>query len=166
MRFCLFTVLYLAFGPQVFAQHKMDRTLKKFNKESVPYIEVNALNGLNHLVLLDAREKEEFEVSHLENAIWVGAKTFELDSVMPKIEDKDAEIIVYCSIGVRSENIGEKLMNAGYTNVKNLYGGIFKWKNEGHPVYDPTGNETEKVHAFSKHWGKLLKKGDKVFSSQ
>jgi len=144
----------------------MDRTLKKFNTESVPYIEVNTLNSLNHLVLLDAREKEEFEVSHLENAVWVGAKTFDLDSVVTKIEDKDAEIIVYCSIGVRSENIGEKLMGAGYTNVKNLYGGIFAWKNEGRPVYDPAGNETEKVHVFSKHWGKLLKKGDKVYSGR
>lgn len=166
MRFLLMTVLSLAFSPTAFTQKKMDKTLKKFNKESVPYIHVDSLNGMNHIVLLDAREKEEYEVSHLQNSIWVGAKTFELDSVLPKIENKDAEIIVYCSIGVRSENIGEKLMNAGYTNVKNLYGGIFEWKNEGHAVYDPEGNETEKVHAFSKHWGKLLKKGEKVYDDK
>ena len=54
-------------------------------------------------------------------------------------------------------------MQAGYSNVKNLYGGIFEWKNEGHPVYDSEGKETEKVHAFSKHWGKLLKEGKKVY---
>lgn len=165
MRYLFITFLYFAFCPTVFAQSKMDKTLKKFNKESVPYIEVDALNGMNHLVLLDAREKEEYEVSHLQNAIWVGAKTFEIDSVLPKIEDKNAEIIVYCSIGVRSENIGEKLMKAGYTNVKNLFGGIFEWKNEGHPVFDPEGNETEKVHAFNKHWGRLLKEGEKVYGS-
>lgn len=165
MRYLVITVLYFAFCPAVFAQNKMDRTLKKFNKESVPYIEVEALSGMNHLVLLDTREKEEYKVSHLKDAIWVGAKTFELDSVFPKIKDKNTEIIVYCSIGVRSENIGEKLMKAGYTNVKNLYGGIFEWKNEGHPVYDFAGNETEKVHAFSKHWGKLLKEGEKVYGS-
>jgi len=166
MRFLLITVLCLAFCPTVLAQTKIDKTLKKFNKESVPYIKVDALNGMNHVVLLDAREKEEYEVSHLQNAIWVGAKTFELDSVFPKIVDKSTEIIVYCSIGVRSENIGEKLMNAGYTNVKNLYGGIFEWKNEGYAVYGPEGKETENVHAFSKHWGKLLKKGKKVYGEQ
>ena len=163
MRFILITVLYLSCCPPVFAQTKLDKTLKKFNKESVPYINVDALSGMNHFVLLDAREKDEYEVSHLQNAVWVGAKTFELDSVMPKIEEKNTEIIVYCSIGVRSENIGEKLIEAGYTNVKNLYGGIFEWKNEGHAVYDLEGNETEKVHAFSKHWGRLLKKGEKVY---
>ncbi|SDD58072.1 Rhodanese-related sulfurtransferase [Pricia antarctica] len=165
MRFFIITVLYFTCCPPVFAQTKMDKTLKKFNKESVPYIKVDALNGMNHVVLLDAREKEEYEVSHLKNAIWVGAKTFDLDSVVPKIEDKNTEIIVYCSIGVRSENIGEKLMDAGYPNVKNLYGGIFEWKNEGHAVYNPEGNETEKVHAFNKHWGKLLKKGEKVYGA-
>ncbi len=166
MRFLIITVLYFACSPTVFAQNKMDRILKRFNNESVPYIKIDAVNAMKHVVLLDAREKEEYDVSHLQNAIWVGAKTFELDSVVPKIEDKNTDIIVYCSIGVRSENIGEKLMDAGYTNVKNLYGGIFEWKNEGYPVYGPEGNETEKVHAFSKHWGKLLKKGEKVYGGQ
>ena len=40
-------------------------------------------------------------------------------------------IIVYCSIGVRSEDIGEKLKELGYTKILNLYGGIFDWKNKG-----------------------------------
>lgn len=166
MRILLISVLHLILCSTVLAQDKMDQTLKNFNEASVPYIKVDALHGMNHVLLLDAREKEEYEVSHLENAIWVGAKTFELDSVTPKIKNKDAEIVVYCSIGVRSENIGEKLKEAGYTNVKNLYGGIFEWKNEGHPVYDPEGNETEKVHTFNKHWGKLLEKGEKVYGRQ
>ena len=163
MRLLITIILYFSCCHAVLAQTKMDKTLKKFNKESVPYIDVSTLSDKDHVILLDAREKEEYEVSHLQNAIWVGAKTFELDSVFPKIEDKNTEIIVYCSIGVRSENIGEKLMKAGYTNVKNLYGGIFEWKNEGHAVYGPEGEETENVHAFSKHWGKLLVKGEKVY---
>lgn len=144
----------------------MHRTLRKYNKQSIPYIKVDALHGMHHVMTLDARQKEEYDVSHLKNALWVGFKTFDPEAVSAKIVDKDTEIVVYCSIGVRSENIGEKLREAGYTNVKNLYGGIFEWKNEGHPVYDADGNETEKVHAFSKHWGKLLKKGEKVYGKQ
>lgn len=163
MKFLLSLFFILTLPSAVFSQNKIDRTLNKFNKESVPYMQVDALHGMHHVVLLDAREREEYEVSHLQNAVWVGDRTFELDSVTPKIPDKNTEIVVYCSIGVRSENIGEKLTEAGYTNVKNLYGGIFEWKNEGFPVYDPEGNETDKVHAFSKHWGKLLKKGEKVY---
>jgi len=144
----------------------MDRTLKKYNKESIPYIKVDALHGMNHVTALDTRKKEEYEVSHLKDALWVGFNTFDLADVSSKITDKSAEIVVYCSIGVRSENVGEKLKDAGYTNVKNLYGGIFEWKNQGYPVYDAQDKETEKVHAFSKHWGKLLKKGEKVYGEQ
>ena len=71
--------------------------------------------------------------------------------------------VVYCSIGVRSEKIGEKLQAAGYTNVKNLYGGIFQWKGEGEKVVDSLGLSTERVHAFSKLWGKLLTNAKKVY---
>ena len=163
MRFILFFVLTVAFSVSALSQAKIDKALKKWNKESVPYITVDALSEMNHVLLFDAREREEYEVSHLENAVWVGAKSFELDSIAAKYPDKSAEIVVYCSIGVRSENIGDKLQKAGYNQVKNLYGGIFRWKNEGYPVFNPNGQETDSVHAFSKHWGKLLTKGDKVY---
>ncbi len=166
MRFLLPLAFALVLPFSLVSQDKMDRTLRKYNKESIPYIKVDALQGMNHVMTLDARRKEEYEVSHLKNALWVGFKTFDLEAVSAKIEDKSTQIVVYCSIGVRSENIGEKLRDAGYTNVKNLYGGIFAWKNEGYPVYDSQDNETEKVHAFNKHWGKLLKKGEKVYGKQ
>jgi len=163
MHFLSIFVLLLVFSPNTFSQKKLDKTLKKFNKESVPYVQVEELAGRENVHLLDTREKGEFEVSHLKGALWVGHKTFEIDSLVNSLPKKDVEIVVYCSIGVRSENIGEKLLKAGYTNVKNLYGGIFEWKNKGYPVFDSENQETEKVHAFSKHWGKLLTKGEKVY---
>lgn len=166
MKFLLSLVIIIFLPFSMVSQSKMERTLKKYNKESIPYIKVNALRGINHVMALDTRKKEEYEVSHLKDALWVGFKTFDIAAVTSKIADKHAAIVVYCSIGVRSENIGEKLQDAGYTNVKNLYGGIFEWKNQGYPVYDLQDNETEKVHAFSKHWGKLLKRGEKVYGEQ
>ena len=166
MKLFLSLAFVIALPFATFSQEKMERTLKRYNKESVPYVNVTALHEMDRPVTLDTRKKEEYEVSHLKDALWVGFKSFDITEVTSKIKDKDTEIIVYCSIGVRSENIGEKLQDAGYTNVKNLYGGIFEWKNEGYPVYDSIGNETEKVHAFSKHWGKLLTKGEKIYGEQ
>ncbi|WP_446050306.1 rhodanese-like domain-containing protein [Zobellia laminariae] len=163
MKTILSTLIFFLIASTSFSQSKIDKTLRKLNKESVDYIHVEALEKTESLILLDAREKKEYDVSHLENAIWVGYDTFQLDSVLQKVQNKNSEIVVYCSIGVRSENIGEELEEAGYTNVKNLYGGIFEWKNEGLPVYDSIGNTTEKVHAFNKHWGKLLTSGEKVY---
>jgi rhodanese-related sulfurtransferase len=112
---------------------------------------------------LDTRKKEEYEISHLKNARWVGDKAFDPDKVLEQIPEKDKPIIVYCSIGVRSEDIGEKLLDLGYTNVQNLYGGIFEWKNKNRIIYNLKEQPTDSIHAFSKHWGKLLSNGIKVY---
>lgn len=47
--------------------------------------------------------------------------------------------------------------------MKNLYGGIFEWKNKEYPVIDSTGRETENVHTFSKMWSKYLNAGNPVY---
>lgn len=145
------------------SQKKLDRTLRVLNKESIPYIQISEAVEKDSVVFLDTREIGEFEVSHLKNAVWVGYDTFDTQIVKDSFPDANTPIVVYCSIGVRSENIGEKLQKLGYTNIQNLYGGIFKWKNMGNPVFDSIGNETEKVHVFNKLWGKLLTKGEKVY---
>lgn len=163
MKIRLCFAFFLIFPFAISAQKNMDKTLKKFNSESIPYTQVAAVSKMENTILLDARMKKEYSVSHLKNSIWVGYEAFELNTVTSKIKDKDSEIVVYCSIGVRSEDIGEKLKKAGYTNIKNLYGGIFEWKNQGHPVYNNQGIKTDSVHAFDKQWGKLLTKGKKVY---
>ena len=166
MRFLFSFILLLACTTSVFAQKNLDRTLKQLNSESVPYVYVNEIKSTEHIMILDTRKKEEFDISHIEHAIWVGHKSFEQDSVIKKIPSKETPIMVYCSIGVRSEDIGEKLLKAGYSNVKNLYGGIFEWKNQGNAVYNNNYIETDSVHTFNKQWGKLLKKGIKVYKAE
>lgn len=149
------------------AQGNLSKLLKELNTESVSYISVQELEQLSkqdsEVVLLDAREKKEYEISHLKNATFVGYDRFQLKKTIKKLPNKNAQIIVYCSLGVRSEDIAEKLLKAGYTNVHNLYGGIFEWKNNGYTVFDSEEKETEKVHAFDKDWGKWLTKGEKVY---
>ncbi len=142
----------------------MEDVLNLYNKESVPYIQVDELANKGGITLLDTRENEEFEVSHLENAQWVGYDQFDMEKFLRQFPDKDTPLVVYCSIGVRSEDVGEQLQEAGYTNVQNLYGGNFEWKNKGYPVVDQKKQKTEKVHAYSKYWGRLLTNAKKVYS--
>ena len=59
-----------------------------------------------------------------------------------------------------------KIKDAGYTNVRNLYGGIFEWKNKEFTIIDSNNKATEKVHAFSKSWSKWLKNGEKIYSTK
>lgn len=47
-------------------------------------------------------------------------------------ENKDAEIVVYCRSGSMSKTASQELIDMGYTNVKNLSGGINAWKTKGY----------------------------------
>jgi len=163
MKLISFIIAFLFFTALSWGQKKLDRTLKQLNNESVPYVYVDQL-AKTEAVILDTRKQEEYNVSHLKNAIWVGYKAFNEEIIDNQIGDKNAAVVVYCSIGVRSEDIGEKLQKLGYTNVKNLYGGIFEWKNQGNSVYNNNTTETDSVHTFNKQWGKLLNKGIKVYN--
>ena len=159
-------ILYIliSFSTSAFSQKTLNKLLKQHNKESIPYISVDSLAAQqNQPILLDSREKNEYKTSHLKNAIYVGYDFFNIDSVQQKLPNKNSKIVVYCSLGIRSEDVAEKLKKAGYTNIFNLYGGIFEWKNKNLEVYNSEEKETDSVHTFSKEWSKWLKKGTKVY---
>lgn len=126
----------------------------------VPEISVDRLAS-EQLQILDARSSREFEVSHIPNSLWVGYEDFSLDRL--STIDTHAPIAVYCSVGYRSERIAEYLHQRGYSNVVNVYGGIFEWVNTGHPVVAGNGVETTVVHAYSRFWGVWLKRGTHLY---
>ena len=113
---CLFSTLS-------FSQESLSDLLQKHNTKEVPYISVEQLAmPKTNPVILDAREPQEYNISHLKDAVYVGYTSFELETIESRIPNKDQEIVVYCSLGIRSEVIANKLKKAGYTKVKNLYG--------------------------------------------
>lgn len=136
--------------------------LKTLLSHNVNEVDVYNIDTTEEIIFLDSREKEEYKVSHIKNAIWVGYNDFDIERV--KNVDKDKKIVVYCSVGKRSEDITEKLMKAGYKNVSNLYGGIFEWVNNDKPVYKDQ-EITKQVHAYNKTWGIWLSKGEKVYNT-
>lgn len=163
----IFLLLISFISAEALAQKTLDALLKQYNDNSVPYISVKELAmPKTKAILFDAREPEEYAVSHLKEAVLVGYNTFNVDSIQEKYPDKNAKIVVYCSLGVRSEIIGAKLKKAGYTNVYNLYGGIFEWKNKNFSIIDSENKETEKVHTFNKTWSKWLLKGEPVYENK
>ena len=136
------------------------------NINPIEYISVDELRKkqLNDsLLIFDCREVPEFNVSHIASSRNVGFKHFSKKEFAAKYLDKNMPIVLYCSVGIRSEKIGKKLQRMGYTNVKNLYGGIFEWKNKGFPIVDSTHKETENIHVYSKRWSKWSLKGKKIY---
>lgn len=129
-------------------------------KHTVPLMAVDSLKHLKNIYLLDTREEDEFLVSHIKNAKNVGFIWFDMRTVYDI--PKDATVVLYCSLGARSEKIGEKLIRDGYRHVYNLYGGIFEWINEGNPIYKTNGVQTTEIHTYNKKWGKWVEKGSKI----
>lgn len=151
------------FSIALFAQSPIDQLLTKYNKETVPYIKIEAFKKLSNPIVLDTREQKEFDVSHIKTAECVGYDYFNAKKIAAKHKNPNDTIVVYCSVGIRSETVGTKLKKLGYKNVFNLYGGIFEWKNKAQEVVDNNQIATEKVHAFSKEWSNYLLKGKKIY---
>ena len=150
-----------------YSQDSLAELLGRYNEHKVPYITSEELAmPKTEAVILDAREQNEFKISHLKNAMYVGYNDFKIDTVEQNIPNKQTPLLVYCSLGIRSETIANKLKKAGYTNVKNLYGGIFDWKNKQFPVYNAKEIETDSIHAGSKSVWKWLKNGIKVYEKE
>lgn len=107
------------------------------------------------LILLDVRKPEEYAVSHLQGARAASSK----DEAMRILRGVPANrrIVVYCSVGYRSSELAEFLMKTGFTEVYNLEGSIFRWANEGRPVYRAE-ERVRVVHPYDSYWGRLLKK--------
>lgn len=164
MKFTLSAVIVFIFHCQLMAQEVSSKTyqfmLQTLLAHSVPEQAVVALDTAHRQYLwLDARTQQEYAVSHIRGAHWVGYDDFTIERVP---HSQDRPMVVYCSVGYRSEKIAEKLIEAGYQEVYNLYGGIFEWVNQGYPVYDAQG-ETNRVHAYNRMWGVWLRAGEKVF---
>ena len=81
-------------------------------------------SGEEHIIL-DTREKDEFDEGHIPGAILIPYTEIE-NKAIELIPDKDKLILVYCRSGRRSKIAAEALSKLGYTNVKE-FGGIIDW---------------------------------------
>ena len=108
-----------------------------------------------NLLLFDAREPEEYAVSHLQGARETPSKDEALKALQGVSSDQ--RIVLYCSVGYRSSELAQFLMKKGYTEIYNLEGSIFAWANEGRPVYREK-KQVKVVHPYDRNWGRLLKR--------
>ena len=157
-----FAILIMALPAK--AQKDFDEFLEKRLPKEVHHISPETLKMKLHneyVLLIDARSKKEYEVSHLKNSVFLNFN--KPDFSMFSEYDKNTAVVVYCSVGLRSSNISKKLTALGFKNVSNLFGGIFKWKNSGYQVVDMDLKATEKVHGYSQNWSKWLTNAEIVY---
>ena len=143
-------------------QRTIDDVARKWPEVAhVPAAGLLALQADKRVLVFDVRTPEEFAVSHLDGAVRVDPG---IDAAAFLAEHgaaaKDKAVVFYCSVGVRSsrltERVGAGLKAAGALSVGELKGGIFAWAADARPLVDAKG-PTDKVHGYDSTWGRLVK---------
>ena len=115
------------------------RFLKIVNdvKEGITETNVQEVNDRrdrgDDFYLVDVREESEWDKGHITNAIYIGKGVIERD-IEKKIDNTDAEIILYCGGGFRSALAADNLQKMGYSNVSSMDGGYSGWVKAGYPT--------------------------------
>jgi len=84
-------------------------------------------------VIVDVRDKDEFDESHIPDALHMSRGTIEFE-VEEKFPDRNTTIICHCGGGGRSALAAESLQKMGYKNVRSMAGGFKAWKAAGLPT--------------------------------
>ena len=115
------------------------RFLKIVNdvKEGITETNVQEVNDRrdrgDDFYLVDIREESEWDRGHITNAIYIGKGVIERD-IEKKIDNTEAEIILYCGGGFRSALAADNLQKMGYSNVSSMDGGYSGWVKAGYPT--------------------------------
>jgi len=100
------------------------------------YVDAESFNQLTsdpETIVVDMRNHYEFEVGHFENAIEIPSDTFreQLPMAVSMLQDnKDKNIIMYCTGGIRCEKASAWMLHNGFKNVFHLEGGIIQYANK------------------------------------
>jgi rhodanese-related sulfurtransferase len=95
--------------------------------------EAAAKSKSGEAVIVDVRDKDEWDEEHIPDAIHMSRGTIELD-IEEKVADTNAMIICHCGGGGRSALAAESLQKMGYKNVRSMAAGFKAWKAAGLPI--------------------------------
>lgn len=153
------TAALIIFSFMAFKQWSYEKMTQTILSNTVEQIEVSSADIQNYR-LLDARSIEENGVSKIQGAERIDPDTKEFE---PEILNSEKPILVYCSVGLRSERIGERLKKINPAlKVYNLKGGIFQWVNDEKPLVNQKGDLSDSIHTYNTSWSIWVSKGKKV----
>lgn len=129
-----FWVLKVKLRDKIVADGITDTSFDMYKKgKYVNATELNRLTKDPNTVIIDMRNHYEYEVGHFENAIEIPSDTFrqQLPMAVDMMKDnKDSNIIMYCTGGIRCEKASAWMLHQGFKNVFHLEGGIINYVKE------------------------------------
>ena len=131
------TFLIISGSGYATAAGKTPDQLVKEAKASIKEISVNdvksMIDGKEKIILLDVRDKNEFEEGSIPGALNIsrGMLEFKVALVIP---DKNARIIVFCGLDLRGPLATRSLYVLGFMNAVNMIGGLKAWNEAGYAI--------------------------------
>jgi sulfur-carrier protein adenylyltransferase/sulfurtransferase len=101
-------------------------------------------------VLIDVRERDEFEQGYIPGAVLVPRGNLE-SRIENVVADRDREVIIYCASGARSAFSAKTLAELGFTDVVSLSGGFSGWKQSGREWKLPRTLTPQQHERYSRH---------------
>ncbi len=126
-----FWVLKIKVRDKIVADGITDPSFDMQNKGN--YVNAEQMNDLLQqpgTIVVDMRNHYEYEVGHFENAMELPSDTFreQLPMAVDMLkENKDSNIIMYCTGGIRCEKASAYMLHHGFKNVFHLEGGIINY---------------------------------------
>src|SRR5712692_9851123 len=102
------------------------------------------------IVLVDVREKHEWNEGHIPGAVHVPRGYLELQ-IEEAVPDKSKTVVLYCAGGVRSLMAGATLQQMGYKDVVSMAGGFGTWKGNGYAFVQPRTLSEAQSKRYSRH---------------
>jgi len=102
------------------------------------------------IVLVDVREKHEWNEGYIPGAIHVPRGFLELQ-IEEAVPDKSKTVVLYCAGGVRSLIAGSTLQQMGYKDVVSMSGGFGQWKGSGYGFAQPRVMTEAQAKRYSRH---------------
>jgi len=125
--------LGVACAQQATGQAKLESTTTTVAPVEVDAKTAKELVDKGSPLILDVRTEKEYKLGHLKDAVLIPVN--QLSSRWTELKQApDKEILVYCHSGRRSHSAAWLLADKGFTDVKDLKGGIVSWQKAGYPT--------------------------------
>ena len=130
---CLAACAAQNYRPPATTSDQMVKEAKASIREVSVYDLKKMIDDKEKILILDVRDKQEFETGYIPGAINLsrGMLEFKINTLIP---DKNATIVVYCGVDLRGPLATRTLNEMGYKDAENLKGGLKAWKAAGYPI--------------------------------
>ena len=128
----------------------LSQVKRSIREVSVDETKAQVLGTADRPVLIDIRERDEYEQGFIPRAEWIprGFLEMKIEDLVP---ERGREVILYCAGGNRSALAARSLEELGYTKVSSMAGGFRAWKQAGHAFDRPRILTAEQIKRYSRH---------------